>query len=107
MIRELLQAILGLETPGPGTPGLNETKDAGGEPRLPMINPCPPGYVLKDVGGSFQCVLEDLQQLDNTALRRFLVNEEENGWRIGEKSRINPATPVSPLTIGDRSGSLG
>jgi hypothetical protein len=72
-----------------------------------MINPCPPGYVLRDVGGSFQCVLEDLQQLDGQALRRFLILEDESGIRGGGKTKMNPATPVNPLTIRDRSGSLG
>ena len=43
MIRELLQAVL----------GHNEIQDTEGEPRLPMINPCPPGYVLRNVGGVF------------------------------------------------------
>tara|TARA_R100000458_G_scaffold3837_1_gene3113 strand:- start:325 stop:630 length:306 start_codon:yes stop_codon:yes gene_type:complete len=98
MIRELLQAVL----------GHNEIQDTGDEPRLPMINPCPPGYVLRNVGGSFQCVLEDLQNLDDAALRRFLMAQDETGTGpvVGSGTRTT-ATPVSPLTIADRSGSLG
>ena len=96
MIRELLQAVLGLETKG-----------AGDETRLPMINPCPPGYVLRDVGGSFQCVLEDLQQLDDDTLRRFLVSQGNSGGPQVAAGTRTTGDPISPLTIGDRSGSLG
>lgn len=96
MIRELLQAVLG-----------QGTQDTGDEARLPMINPCPPGYVLRNVGGAFQCVLEDLQSLDDNTLRRFLASQENSGGsKIGSGTKTT-ATPVSPLTIGDRSGSLG
>ena len=98
MIRELLQAGL----------GHNEIQDTEDESRLPMINPCPPGYVLRNGGGSFQCVLENLQNLDDAALRRFLMAQDEAGTGpvVGPATRTT-ATPVSPLSIANRSGSVG
>jgi hypothetical protein len=66
MLRELLEAVLSIPMDD-SSPAPENSRD------LPMINPCPPGYVLRNIDGNFQCVQEDLQMAPVGALRALMI----------------------------------
>lgn len=80
MLREILQAVLSI-------PMDDSTVAPEGGRDLPMINPCPPGYVLRNIEGSFQCVREDLQMAPTGALRSLMIPRRHPAFSAGAPGR--------------------
>ncbi len=64
-----------------------------------MVNPCPEGYQLKNIGGNLMCVLEGA---DSMSLAQALALGER-GAQSGFRTRYNPTT-ARQSRPGDASG---
>ena len=66
-----------------------------------VVNPCPEGYQLKNVGGSLMCVLDGAESM---SLSQALALQGR-GVQSGFRTRYNPVT-TRQTRPGDASGGV-
>jgi hypothetical protein len=68
-----------------------------------VVNPCPEGYQLKNIGGSLMCILEGAESM---SLAQALALSGDRSPSAAYRTRLNPST-VRQSRPSDASGGIG